>query len=338
MRKPHATMNDIARAAHVNQSTVSRVLGTGKGTSISEDVRARILRIARRLDYQPNPSAVALRTGETRTVMVVVSDITDHYYAGILSGVQEVLVASGYSLVLHSLAQAGPLKDLPRFMQRYHYDGVMMLGALPGLSDEVIGALANRGLPLVLVGRALRTPAVLSVTAANRNGGRLVAAHLRDLGHRRIAVMRGPRGWPDFIQRVEGFRAEMATNDSRGDSLIFFSCTSRTMRSGFEATERLLASSKLTAIFCLNDATAIGAMSALRAAGRRVPSDVSLVGFDDSDIAGFSCPSLTSVRQPLVGMGKEGAELLMAAMHGGEGTSRVLDVELIIRESTCPRR
>jgi len=336
MRKPHATMEDIARVAHVNQSTVSRVLGTGKGTSISADVRRRILRIARQLDYQPNPSAVALRTGETRTVMVVVSDITDQYYAAILSGAQGALAAAGYSMVLNSLAQARPPDDLPRFMRRYHFDGVMMLGALPGMSDEAISALASRELPLVLVGRALKTRAVPSITAANREGGRLVAAHLRDLGHRRIAIMRGPRGWPDFNQRVEGFRAEMNAKGAGGDALVFFPCASRKIHSGFEATQRLLASSKPTAIFCLNDATAVGAMSALRAAGHRVPGDVSVVGVDDSDVAGFSCPSLTSVRQPLARMGKEGAELLLAAMHGGKDASRVLDVELIIRESTCP--
>jgi DNA-binding LacI/PurR family transcriptional regulator len=331
-------MKDIARAAHVNQSTVSRVLGTGEGTSISAEVRKRILRIARQRDYHLNPSAVALRTGETRTVMVVVSDMTDMYYAGIISGVQEVLVAEGYSLVLHSLADAGPPENLPRFMRRYHFDGVLMLGALPGLADEFVTSLAGKGLPLVLVGRDLKSASLPSVTAANREGGRLAAEHLYNLGHRRVAVMRGPRGWPDITQRIEGFRSEIRKQGGSADSLLLFSSASRRSDSGFEATKKLLAGRKPTALFCMNDATAAGALRAVREAGLRVPADISVVGFDDSEIAEYTCPPLTSVRQPRVQMGKEGATQLMEAMQGRRASSRVLDVELILRESTCPRR
>jgi LacI family transcriptional regulator, repressor for deo operon, udp, cdd, tsx, nupC, and nupG len=331
-------MKDIAKAAHVNQSTVSRVLGTGDGTSISAEVRKRILRIARQVDYHHNPSAVALRTGETRTVMVVVSDMTDTYYAGIISGVEEVLVAKGYSLILHSLAHAGPPEDLPRFMRRYHFDGVLMLGALPGLRDESITTLAGRGLPLVLIGRALKSGALPSVTAANGLGGRLAAEHLHDLGHRRIALMRGPRVWPDFGERIAGFRGAMRKRGGGNASLALYSSASRTSDAGFAATKTLLAGSRPTALFCINDATAIGALRAVREAGLRVPADVSVVGFDDSEIAEYSCPPLTSVRQPRVQMGKEGALQLMEAMQGRRAASRVLDVELVIRESTCPRR
>jgi len=335
MRRRHATMKDIARAAHVNQSTVSRVLGAGDGTSISAEVRRRVLRIARQMDYHHNPSAVALRTGETRTVMVVVSDMTDTYYAGIISGVEEVLVARGYSLVLHSLVQAGPPEDLPRFMRRYHFDGVLMLGALPGLPDESITALAGRGRPLVLIARALKSGALPSVTAANGEGGGLAAEHLCGLGHRRIAVMRGPRGWPDFNERIAGFRAEMKRRGIDSRSLVLYPCASRRSDSGFAATKALLAESKPTALFCINDATAIGALRAVREAGLRVPRDVSVVGFDDSEIAEYSSPPLTSIRQPRVQMGKEGAMLLMEAMQGRPAVSRVLDVELVVRESTC---
>lgn len=331
-------MHDIARAAHVNQSTVSRVLNTGDGTSISADVRSRILRIARKLDYAPNPSAVALRTGETHTVMVVVSDMTDMYYSGIIGGVQHVLVAEHYTLVLHSLAHAGPPEHLRRFMRRFHFDGALMLGALPGLSDEAIEALARQELPLVLAGRELRAGAVPSVTVANREGGRLAAGHLGDLGHERVAVMRGPRGWPDISRRIEGFRGEMAKRGIRDGSLLIFPCPSRQTGSGYAATEKLIASTRPTAIFCMNDATAIGAIRALRHAGRRVPEDVSVVGFDDSEIAEYSCPPLTTVRQPRVEMGRAGATLLTDLMHGRKAGSRVLDVKLIVRESTCQRR
>jgi LacI family transcriptional regulator len=328
-------MKDVAREAGVNQSTVSRVLGAAGGASISADVRRRILRIARALDFHPNPTAVALRTGATRTVMVVVSDMTDMYYSGIISGVQEVLVAEGYSLVLHSLAHAGPLEDLPRLVRRYHFDGVLMLGALPGMSDAFIASLAGRELPIVLVGRALKAYRMPAVTAANSDGGRLAAAHLWGLGHRRIAVMRGPRGWPDITKRITGFRAELKRHVARAETLRLFPCNSREMKSGYESTLKLLESWKPSAIFCMNDATALGTLSALRGAGLRVPDDVSVIGFDDGEIAEFACPPLTSIRQPRLRMGREGALRLMLAMRGEEAESLVVGVELIVRESTC---
>ena len=336
MRQRPPTMKDVARQADVNQSTVSRVLGTGGGASISSDVRKRITRIARALDYHTNPTAVALRTGATRTVMVVVSDMTDMYYSGILSGVQEVLVAEGYSLVLHSLAHAGPPENLPRFIRRFHFDGVLMLGALPGMKDDVIAALAGRGLPLVLVGRSLKARRVPSVTAANRDGGRMAALHLWGLGHTRIAVMRGLREWPDVTRRIEGFRAELSRQGAGADSLHLFPCASRQACSGYAATVKLLQSWKPTAIFCMNDATAVGTMSALRRAGLGIPGDVSVVGFDDGELAEFSCPPLTSIRQPRLQMGREGAIHLVHAMRGQEAESLVLSVELVERESTCP--
>jgi len=331
-------MKDVARQAGVNQSTVSRVLGTARGASISADVRRRVQRIARTLDYHRNPSAVALRTGATRTVMVVVSDMTDMYYSAIISGVQEVLVAEGYSLVLHSLAHAGPPEGFPRFFRQYNFDGVLMLGALPGMTDDAIASLAGCGLPLVLVGCSMKASSVPSVTAANREGGRLAAVHLWGLGHTRIAVMRGPRGWPDITQRIEGFRAELSRQGADTGSVRLFPCALRQTHAGDEATAKLLESWTPTAIFCMNDATAVGSMSALRRVGLRIPGDVSVVGFDDGELAEFSCPPLTTIRQPRLQMGREGARSLIRAMRGRdpEETSLVLEVELVVRESTCP--
>jgi LacI family transcriptional regulator len=354
MQKKPATMRDVARRAGLNQSTVSRVLSSTGRVSISADVRRRVRRIARALDYHHNPSAVALRTGATRTVMVVVSDMTDMFYSAILSGIQEILAAEGYALVLHSLAHAGPPADLSRFLRRYRFDGALMLGALPSITDDGITTLAGQGLPLVLIGRSLEKSVVSSVTAANGSGGRLVAAHLVSLGHRRIAVMRGPRAWPDIAQRVAGFRREFAVTAAVPDGIRLCPCSSRQMASGYSATAKLLAAWRPTAIFCMNDATAIGSMRAIREAGLRIPADISVVGFDDGELAEFSLPPLTSIRQPRLRMGREGARQLVQAMnrsgaqreaqheaqhaaqYEAQHASLVLDVELVVRGSTCP--
>ena len=333
-------MRDVARLAGVHQSTVSRVLGTPGGPSISATVKSRIRHAARALDYLRNPSAVALRTGSTRTVMVVVTDTADMYFSEMIDGIQEVLAAEGYSLVLHSLAHAGPPSDLTQLLRRQQLDGALLLGFLPKTTDDDITALAGRGLPLVLIGRSLKRGVLPSVTAANLDGGRLAAFHLWSLGHRRIAVMRGPRGWPDIAERVEGFRRELAGAGARPELVRVFSCGSRRMASGYSAMKNLLASWKPTAVFAMNDSTAIGAIRALREAGLRIPEDVSVVGFDDGELAEFSCPPLTTVHQPRQQMGREGARELVRAMRG-EGASkaaRIFDVLLVVRGSTCPPR
>jgi DNA-binding LacI/PurR family transcriptional regulator len=338
MRQRPATMKDIARKAGVNQSTVSRVLGGRRDVSISAGVRRRILRTARALDYHHNLSAVALRTGSTKTVMVVVSDITDLYFSAIISGIQEVLINEGYSLVLHSLAHAGPPGRLPSFLHRYRLDGALMLGAPPGMTDQSISMLADRGVPFILVGHSVADGSVPSVTVDNLSGGQLAAKHLWGLGHRKIAVMRGLRKLPDTMERVRGFRREIGRAPSA--DIRFFPCISRQMESGYTLTGRLLATWRPTAIFCMNDATAIGSIRAITERGLRVPEDVSLVGFDDGEYAEFSSPPLTTLRQPRAEMGRESARQLVRCMKkpGALAVPLVLPVQLVVRRSTCPPR
>ncbi len=332
-------MRDIARRAHVNQSTVSRVLGGGgDGGSISEEVRRRIIRIAKRIDYQRNPSAVALRTGSTRTVLVVISDITDNYYSAIISGIEGVLVREGYSMILHSLVHGEPQKRLGELFHQYRLEGALLLGALPGLRSADLLWYCARGVPVIFLGRTVSGSGATSVTVDNEAGGRLVAEHFWALGHRRIAVMRGPRGWPDFPQRIAGFRKGILHGGGNPDDVSMFPCVSRQPKDGFEATKTLLASMKPTAIFALNDSTAIGCIGALAEAGLRVPEDVSVVGFDDSELAALAWPPLTTVRQPRFEMGQLGAERLLSSFRGDTSVkgNQVLGVTLVKRKSTCP--
>jgi DNA-binding LacI/PurR family transcriptional regulator len=331
-------MHDVARLARVNQSTVSRVLGDTRSAAISRAVRDRVLAAAHALDYHRNLSAAALRTGSTRTVLVAVSDLGDSFYSAIIGGVQETLVDAGYSLVLHSLAHAGPPTSLPLLMRKHRFDGALLLGALPSMSDTEIRDFSRTGPPIVLVGRSFKAGAISTVTVNNQEGGRLVAEYLVGLGHRRIAVMRGPSGWPDFQQRVTGLRE--AVRRSAGVQVKLFSCRSWVRRSGYETMARVLEQWTPSAILCVNDATAEGAMRALRERNLKVPKDISVVGFDDTDGAEYCCPPLTTVRQPRKEMGRRGAaELLrlLSTRTGGPGSNvTVLDVDLVIRGSTCP--
>jgi LacI family transcriptional regulator, repressor for deo operon, udp, cdd, tsx, nupC, and nupG len=152
--------------------------------------------------------------------------------------------------------------------------------------------------------------------------------------------MKGPRGWPDLTHRIKGFRSEISRRKLRPDSVIVFPCASRRMEAGHEATSRLFQDHHPTALFCMNDATAIGSMHALREIGLRVPQDVSVVGFDNESMAAYSDPPLTTINQPRRLMGERAIQALFGRIHKErmEAVSEVLDVTLVERKSTCPRR
>jgi DNA-binding LacI/PurR family transcriptional regulator len=338
-------MQDVARLAKVNQSTVSRVLAGTSAATISVESRRRILRVSRSLHYERNPSAVALRTGSTRTVLVVVSDITDSYYSPIIGSIEKILVEEGYSLILHSLVNTVTSQRLASVFHQYRLDGALFLGALPGLTDHDIAALSRRGIPVVVVGRTLNQSPLTTVTVDNEAGGRLAAEHLWSLGHRRIAVMQGPADWPDFRQRLAGFRRELQRRGLHPARLLLVPCQARQAVDGQEATASMLAKHVPTALFCLNDITAFGSIRAIREHGLRVPQDISVIGFDDDALAAFSDPPLTTIRQPRAELGMRGAETLMNAILSPAGAgarsqpvSPVLEVALVVRGSTCRPR
>ena len=209
--KKLSTMHDIARLAGVNQSTVSRALSGDPGkASISSAVRRRILQIAKRLEYQPNLTAIALRTGATRTILVVIQDITDAYFSAIIGGIESVLVRENYSMILHSLVHTEPDRLLRVLFRQYRIDGALMLGAMPTLSEEAVLSFCESGIRHIFIGRSVIGPGTMSLIIDNNAGGQLAANHLLALGHRKMAVMRGPRGFPDFPERIKGFREEIA--------------------------------------------------------------------------------------------------------------------------------
>lgn len=345
MEKRPATMRDIARLAGVNQSTVSRALNSSGAGAISAPVRRRVLSIARTLRYHRNPSAVALRTGATKAVLVVITDITDSYFSSIISGIEAALVREGFSMILHSLVHAESRPRLEGLFHTYRLDGALLLGALPDLPDAEILSLSGRGIPLVLIGRTVASGSTSSVTVDNRLGGCLSVSHLADLGHRRIAVMRGPRGWPDFRQRLEGLRREVSRRGAGRIQISYYPCRSRTAEAGYQATLELLKTSRPTALVCLNDATAFGSIRAAAEQGLRVPRDLSVIGFDDDDLAAYADPPLTTIHQPRLEMGIRGTQELLAAIKtqtattapaASPATTTILDVSLVVRSSTCP--
>ncbi len=346
MEKRPATMRDIARLAGVNQSTVSRALNSSSAGAISAPVRRRVLSIARTLRYHRNPSAVALRTGATKEVLVVITDITDSYFSSIISGIEAALVREGFSMILHSLVHAESRPRLEGLFHTYRLDGALLLGALPdlpGCGDPVsqrprhpagadrphrcirLHQLRDRGQP------AGRVPLRL---APRRPGS---PTHRRDARTERLArfppapggaAARGLAARPPAVSRSATTRAGPGRR-----------------RPATRRPLELLKTSRPTALVCLNDATAFGSIRAAAEQGLRVPRDISVIGFDDDDLAAYADPPLTTIHQPRLEMGIRGTQELLAAMKAqtatttpaaSPATTTILDVSLVVRSSTCP--
>jgi LacI family transcriptional regulator len=333
-----ATLKDIAREAGVSLSTASRVLSRARsGGSTDTATARRVLQVAAELDYEPNLFAASLRTKRTHMLGVLVPHLTDVVLSTIYEGIDERASAAGYQTVVANSMDDPKEHRLraERLLQR-GVDGLVFGDAQ--LKDSFLDELARREVPFVLVSR--RHQPFDSVTCDDLAGGRLVGNHLADLGHRDIAIIAGQPYASTGIDRTAGCLAALR---ERGIEVP----EHRVVHSRFDAPAGHLAASRLmtgaappTAIFAVNDITAIGAMGALRDLGYQAGRDVAVVGFNDITIAADLPTPLTTVRSPLQQMGREAADLLLQRLERGarpEGASPIeirLPPQLIVRESS----
>lgn len=336
-RGSRATIRDVAARAGVSTATVSRVLA-GIGTSRPETASA-VRSAVHELRYRPSGVARSLRMRRTRTFGLIVTDIQNPFFPELVQAADIAGRAIGYSILLGSAAH-----DEQRAM---HYLDLMvdrqvdgMIIATSEISRDGWASLAASPVPVVIVNAESGDRTVSVVTSDNEGGMRLATQHLLDLGHRRIAYVRGAESFTADVPRLTGFRAacraagipESDTPELHGDGQF---------SGGERATTELLRDGPaVTAIACYNDVTAIGALRALRAAGVRVPAEMSVVGCDDISAASWVVPALTTVAQQKAEMGRIAVERLAAFV---EDPSLMADPEvtrlpmmLQVRESTGP--
>ncbi|MGW3009063.1 LacI family DNA-binding transcriptional regulator [Streptomyces sp. NPDC001219] len=326
------TSRDVAREAGVSQSTVSLVFGGKWHGRVSERVVETVRDAALRLGYQPNPAARTLRTGRTKTVMLVVPALTNEYFARLHSGVARVAAEHGFGVVLYSSpSDGGPARD-PFVSARATLDGVIA----SSMASEVLAAFDGDGLPLVMLDSDpanSRAAAVVNLDVVD--GIHQVASHLLSLGHRRIGhIAAGLDSWT-FSMRS---RALAAALDGTGAELRT-EYAELTMDAGWRAAERALrgGADRPTALVCDFDFLAVGALKAARRLGLRVPEDVSVTGFDDLTIAMAVEPELTTVRLPAEEVGEQGMGALLSVLDGGRPRGPApVPVSLVVRGSTGP--
>jgi DNA-binding LacI/PurR family transcriptional regulator len=331
------TLEQVAALAGVSRATVSRVVnGSAK---VSPVVRAQVERAVAKLGYVPNRAARSLVTRRADSVALVVSEaharfFSEPFFAGMVRGVSAALAETGVQLLLLIAQDLPDRRRLQRYVVGGHVDGVL-LASLHG-DDPLPGALERAGVPAVLVGRPAQPALASYVDADNRGGAAKAVEHLARRARRRIATITGPLDMGVGLDRLEGYRDGLAAAGLAAEEDLV-ETGDFTEEGGAAAMARLLArpGPPVDAVFAASDLMAAGALRALRAAGRRVPEDVAVVGFEDSAVARYAQPPLTTVRQPIEEMGRQATRMLLAKIAGETGGMHlILDTELVQRAST----
>ena len=324
------TLGMVAKAAGVSPSTVSRILN-GTAT-VSPEKREAIDEAIRTLGFRPNPVARGLAGGRTLSVGVLTQTINSPFYGEALRGIEDRLEVAGYIPIFVSghWHEAEEHKAMEALMSR-RADGLIVLAGR--MSSEALEGYASQ-VPMVVVGRELRTERIFSIAFDNFTGGLLATQHLVECGHRRIAFIAGDPLHKDALDREAGYRAALERAGIPFDPALVLA-GDFTEAGGLMAVNRLLESGlSFSAIFAANDQTAIGAALGLYRRNVRVPDDVSLVGFDDLAGAKFSVPPLTTIRQSVYEIGAVAAAAMLAMLKGEAPAADLPPPELVAREST----
>ena len=330
------TLKAVAEHLGLTAGTVSAVLNNSPAArSIPEHTRMRILTAAREMNYRPNFLARSLRVQRTMTVGVIAEEIGDAYGGMVVSGIEEYLREHNYFFL--TVAH----RHDPKLLETY--SSMLMARGVEGFITIDTSIDAQPALPTVAVAGHQTVENVTNIVIDHRRAVELALKHLKDLGHERIAFLRGQPTSSDSASRWEAIQAVAQDFGIRirSELVLQIEGLESTPELGYPYGKALLAKNvPFTALFAYNDISAIGCMHALQEAGKRVPEEISVVGFDDIAIAPFSIPALTTVRQPLLKMGRIAAQTLLDRIDEHSAFIQEIRIapELIVRRSTGPVR
>lgn len=330
-------LKQLAELLQLSQTTISLVLNDSPAAkSIPAHTRERVFEAARKFHYRPNYFARSLRSSRSMSVGVIAPDLSEGYFTLVMRGVEEELLRSHYFYFTAShYWDSALMQQYPRLLMERAVDGFLLLNT---------PATVRTLLPVVSISAHSNTPGMSDIVLDHARAAELALTHLHQLGHRNIALMKGPDIIPDTSHRWASIldmarRLKIAV---RPELCLQLGSDSFSPEVGYLPMKALLERQRnFTAIFCFNDIAAIGVIRAIHDAGLRVPEDISVIGFDDIVSAAYQKPSLTTVRQPLREMGNRGARMLLDAIANPDSNApaeTVMEPELIVRESTAKAR
>jgi LacI family transcriptional regulator len=326
------TLSDVASIANVSPSTVSRILN---GTAVvAKDKRERVLKAIEQLNYRPNVIAQGLARGQSMTIGVVTQAISSPFYGEALAGVEEGLEGSGYhALFASGHWQVSEEREALGMLTSRRVDAIILTGS--SIPDIELQQLAKT-LPVVIVGRTVPGLEDYCISVDNKVSCSLGIKHLIALGHRQIAYVSGTATiQADALDRFEAYRQTLESAGLKYDPNLVVEGDYQE-RSGLFGVETLFARGAIfTAVACANDQSAYGVRLALHRRGIRVPEDVSLIGFDDLQSSAYTTPPLTTVRQPIVEMGRLASKMTLSLLRGTPVKPSQIHAQLVIRESTA---
>lgn len=331
-----STLKEVAKHAEVSITTVSRVMNDA--SKVNPETRERVQKTMRKLGYQPSRVAQRLRTTKGRSKMLglIIPDIQNQFYSNIVRGIEDVAYGKDYAVILCN-SDENPSKE--RFyldvLQSESVDGII----LPPIHQysKVVEGLIESGVPVVCVDRKLVRENVDTVVINNEKGGYMAVKHLIDHGHKRIAILSSSPQFSSFEERQKGYERALMENGLELDHALIKEGDPRSTETARELTEELLGLDiPPTAIFATNNLMTLGVIEAVNEAKLKIPSEISIIGFDDMPWAKAIVPPLTVIKQPGYEMGRRAAELMFQRIEDPkrEPVQVTMESTIIIRDST----
>jgi DNA-binding LacI/PurR family transcriptional regulator len=332
-----ATIDDVAKRAGVSKSSVSRVLN-GNFEYMSAHMKQKILDVIVELNYSPNSLAQSLKKKKTSVIGIILSDIANPFWSEVLKGVQEECNRSGYGLMVSFNGTPESEKDTILMLRNRQVDGLIVNTA--GSNPALFEGMLEEEFSFVMLDRSLGGMKVDTVVVNNVEGSKQAVQYLIDQGHRRIGILLHPLGnVSPRIERLEGYKQALLTNGLLVDDSLIKICDS-SRGSGLKAVNELLSMpNRPTGFFTTNVSLNLEAISGIKSYGLRIPSDVSLIGYDDFPWIPLLDPPLSTVSQPAFEMGVKAAALLIHNIkkkRRNKPQTLQLQPQLVIRESCCP--
>ena len=330
-KREKVSIIDVARRAGVSPATVSRVLN--KTANVSPELKERVLSAVSELNYVPDPFAHGMRTKRTRSIGLIISDITNPFFPELARGVEDYVSSLGYSLILcNTDAKPENEKRYVELLLNKGIDGLMFTSLRIG--EDVIRSLLNDGIPCILVGRKPENiEGLVYVVTDNYRGGCIAGEYLFSLGHRRFAHISGPLDNSAGRERLAGFIDALKKRGIKEKDITIIN-SDFTMEGGYKSAEDILRLETLpSGIFFANDAMAIGALQRFWEDRIGIPETFSIIGFDNIKVSGLVSPPLTTISQEIYNIGQLSARELIKIIEGEKGEPVILEPKLIERRS-----